>query len=465
MNKHPPPRVLISGGGLAGLFLAIILDKAGIPYHIFERARVVRSLGSAMCLNANILPAFEQLGLLEEIARISYPMLCLNLYKESLKPIGSIDISGFKEKAGYDSFVCHRPDLYNLLLSKVPPKNISFNKRVVWLLQNNEGVMIRTSDNETYHGDILVGADGAYSAVRQNLYKDLINKNELPAADMEEPKLGHVCMVGTTEPMDPEEYPKLKDKHCHFSTIIGEDKSHTWVTTTLPNNRISFSIKKQLDQEAAKVAMFRNSEWSPELNATMIKEIYNFPVNHGREGENKVLGDLIDATPPDLISKVFLEAKLFETWYLGRTVLIGDACHKMQPSAGQGAVNAMEDAVILANCLYDISDGKELLSSELVAGAFKEYQDQRFVHAKFQVENSQGMSKILNGQKLGHRVARSVIYNMPKWLMSNNYLKQAGYRPQIAFLPMVPHPPDLPIVPQKPSRRYMEEMEEKNKAG
>ena len=148
----------------------------------------------------------------------------------------------------------------------------------------------------------------------------------------------------------------------------------------------------------AKDQAFRNSEWSAESNAAMIKEIYNFPIKHGREGEPKTLGNLIDFTDPKLISKVFLEEKLFETWYHGRTVLIGDACHKMQPSAGQGAVNAMEDAVILANCLYDISGGKEPVTPQIITEAFRDYREQRYPHAKFQVENSQEMAKLLNGQ-------------------------------------------------------------------
>ncbi|KAF9203200.1 hypothetical protein BGZ49_006674, partial [Haplosporangium sp. Z 27] len=185
-----------------------------------------------------------------------------------------------------------------------------------------------------------------------------------------------------------------------------------WVTTTIPNNRISYIITHQLNEKCAKEAAFRNSEWFPECNTKMIKEVYNFPIKEGSDvkgGAVRTLGNLINATPVELVSKVFIEEKLFETWYGGRTVLIGDACHKMQPSAGQGAVNAMEDAVILANCLYDISDGKKPVTMELLTDAFRDYREQRYTHAKFQVENSQGLAKILAGQrKIG---AYSLIYS------------------------------------------------------
>ena len=64
---------------------------------------------------------------------------------------------------------------------------------------------------------------------------------------------------------------------------------------------------------------FRNSEWGPEANKSTTDEIYNYPIKEGG-----VLGDLIDATDKDLISRVYIEDKLFKTWNHGRTVLIGD---------------------------------------------------------------------------------------------------------------------------------------------
>ena len=64
---------------------------------------------------------------------------------------------------------------------------------------------------------------------------------------------------------------------------------------------------------------FRNSEWGPERNAEMIKIVKDFQAPCGG-----TLGDLIDQTPADRISRVYLEDKMFETWTHGRTVLIGD---------------------------------------------------------------------------------------------------------------------------------------------
>lgn len=66
----------------------------------------------------------------------------------------------------------------------------------------------------------------------------------------------------------------------------------------------------------------------------------------------------------------------------------------MQPSAGQGAVNAMQDAIILANCIYDIEEP----TAEHIAAALQDYREQRYPHALFQTENSKMMGKLMYGQ-------------------------------------------------------------------
>ena len=93
------------------------------------------------------------------------------------------------------------------------------------MMQNKEGVMIRCADGTTYHGDILVGADGAYSAVRQHLYRTLKDQNLLPPTDAKELTKGFICLVGTTNPLDPEVYPLVKKQDCVFSQVIGKGTS------------------------------------------------------------------------------------------------------------------------------------------------------------------------------------------------------------------------------------------------
>ena len=76
-----------------------------------------------------------------------------------------------------------RPDLYHVLLRQVPKENIHMNKKITAYEQSETGVTISCADNTTYHGDILVGADNALSAVRQHLYKEFKERGLLSASD------------------------------------------------------------------------------------------------------------------------------------------------------------------------------------------------------------------------------------------------------------------------------------------
>lgn len=83
-----------------------------------------------------------------------------------------------------------------------------------------------------------------------------------------------------------------------------------------------------LDKETSKKNdSFRNSEWGIEAAEAMSKEVRDFKVPGGKDGKVRTLGDLLDRTPKGLISKVMLEEKVFDTWYGGRTVLLGDGKH------------------------------------------------------------------------------------------------------------------------------------------
>ncbi|KAF9582727.1 hypothetical protein BGW38_010840, partial [Lunasporangiospora selenospora] len=430
------PQIMIVGSGLAGLMLAILLERIQVPYLVFERAAKVKPLGEWIGHGANILPVFEQLGLLDEVRKISLPCKRMDIFNNDIERVAFIDATQYKQRSGYDFLMFARPDMHNLLLSQVPEEKIMYSKRVLSIQQNEHGVMIRCADGTSHHGDILVGADGAYSGVRQSLYKNLQNADKLPKSDRENLSMGYISMVGMSSPLDPEKYPVLKEPFSNFSRVIGSGTPRSYNTVSVPGNRICWGMTVQLDTSSmSKDFLFKNSEWGPESNEVMIKEIYDFPSHFGG-----TIGELIDATPRDLISRVFLEEKLFETWYGGRTVLIGD-----------GAVNALQDAVILANCIYDLVS----LAPDDIAAAFKDYQDQRYPQAKYQMEKSKTMAKVLYGQTWGERTLRYVVFKMvPQSAQTEQFLKDTNYRPQLTFLPQPSNRGTGGVLPQKPSRRY-----------
>ncbi|KAF9293584.1 hypothetical protein BGZ74_011640 [Mortierella antarctica] len=285
------PMVLIVGAGIGGLMLANLLQKGNIPFLIFERAKT----------------SLTNSALYEEFNKIGKPNHKMEVYNGDLDPLFTLDFQARESITGSVEHIVARPDLYDLLLRQIPEEKILMNKKVLSFMQNNDGVMIRCSDNQTHHGDILVGADGAYSAVRQYLYKDLKAKKMLPKSDDVPLPFNCVCLVGQTEVLDPEEFPGMKLERSHFQSILGSDEYSFLNSDTLKTHD-----------------SFRNSEWGPEAAQAMCKEVHHFKLPIGKDGAVVTIGDLIDRTPKDLISKVMLEEKVFDTWYDRRTVLLGD---------------------------------------------------------------------------------------------------------------------------------------------
>ncbi|KAI1288988.1 hypothetical protein EDD11_009478, partial [Mortierella claussenii] len=311
------PEVIIVGAGIASLMLAILLEQLGHPYHIYERAAKLRPLGSAMALSANILPVFEQLGLLEDVKQISHPCYALNIYGADNNLLGAGKMIG-REGTGYDDLVFERPRFHELLFKQIPSSKVSLGKKVLRTEEKEGRVFIHCSDNTTYEGDILVGADGAYSGIRQSMYKQLNEQGILPESDQEELTISSVTMVGVAAPTDLDRYPQFKDDFAHFTLALSGN--HTGISIiSVPGNRICWAVGKKLLADEGRQQLFRNSEWGPESNESMMKEYEDWMTPWGVS-----MGDIMSATPKDLISKVYLEEKMFETWYHGRTVLIGD---------------------------------------------------------------------------------------------------------------------------------------------
>ncbi|KAF9434123.1 hypothetical protein BGZ76_008525 [Entomortierella beljakovae] len=405
--------VLIAGAGLGGLTLGLLLEQAGIPFTILEKhAGELTPLGSSISLNQTIQPLFEQLGMLSELEAISKPIGSMTFLKESMTKIGSLDLYS-------DSLrVMDRPSLYKLLLSRIPQEKIFSGKKVCDIEQGPDGVIVRCSDSTSYTADILVGADGAYSSVRRSLYKDLSMKNILPKADMAPLAFDHHCLVGVTDPIDPIYFPDLNRTSCDMTVVIGKDKPYSWWLIPLNNNRIAWRVTYNLPTtQIRQEHHIRSSDWGPSQVEEMANACRDFVCPYGG-----TLADVIDKTPTERMSK------FFETWYHGRTVLIGDACHK-------GAAQAMLDAVSLANTLYEIQSK----STEDIQTVFETYYKERVAFGKAAVQGSRHMGRLSGGHKWTESIVRSMFLNVvPSKVQQTILDKMLSHRPQAIYLPFVP---------------------------
>ncbi|ORZ27913.1 hypothetical protein BCR41DRAFT_346232 [Lobosporangium transversale] len=434
-------RVTIVGGGIGGLALANMFEKANISYIILEKATQIKALGSSLGLDATTLPVMEQLGLLEDFYRASNPVRHFNFYNEHLKPIGKVDFSDLEEIGGYPAIILDRPSFYNILLKNLPKDKILYNKRVLSIVQDTEGVTVKCADGSAYLSDIIIGADGAYSAIRQNMYKSLKQKGKLSKSDDKPLGYNQHCLVGVTEPVDPERYPILKRDFADFEIVIPKHDPFYAIYMPLPGNRISWAVIQNVPRgDAQKGEGFRFSEWGPE--ATM--EMANY-VRHQPNPFNGTLGDIIDKSP--MISKIMLEEKFFKAWYEDRVVLLGDACHKVVPSAGLGANLAILEGVHLCNLLVDIP----VVNQRNITKVFQTYYKQRAHIAKAGLTKSRQFGKVMGDRGPVSRLIRKIfLAHMPEKLARASNVQRLHYRPQLHFLPQVPDRGSVKGHPQEP---------------
>ncbi|KAK5797265.1 hypothetical protein F5H01DRAFT_124068 [Linnemannia elongata] len=328
------PHVLIIGAGLAGLTLGIMLQKASIPFDIFEKSPEAGAVGSALFLAPQVCPILQDLGILDQYLDHSNPCTSIHFFNQDRQPDFQLDFLLYNDLTGCEGRIIPHATLHALLLSQIPSSRIHTSKRLLWFTQGENGVQVRFSDSKTFDGDILVGADGPTSAVRQCLYESLRKRNKLARKDQ-----------------------------CRFYNTRSNDQPYSWNTMTCKDGSISWSITQHSPPSSPPCTSasttpsstsfpspLSNLDWSIDGVAveSIITQIRAFPIpcpfqtntntsssnsntssSHDNDKTKVTLGDLIDKTSRDKMAKVVVEERMFDTWYYCRTVLIGDACHKV----------------------------------------------------------------------------------------------------------------------------------------
>ncbi|KAK3848486.1 MAG: hypothetical protein J3R72DRAFT_500243 [Linnemannia gamsii] len=222
-------------------------------------------------------------------------------------------------------------------------EKVNKSKKIVTFEQNQDGVTLAFDDSTTARGDVLVGADGGHSAVRQHLYKALALDKEgvLPKSDTKGIGKGYISLGGTTNALDTIKYPGLLkgDSECHY--VIGDKNTpytekrkinftipltgsmfmfdialfQKWINFTAPENRICWDVFIQLGLEPVADEQIKNSDWTPQQRQKKVLD----SIRHFRTPKG-TLGDMFDAIPLEQICKVVFEDMLFNTWNPGRTV-------------------------------------------------------------------------------------------------------------------------------------------------
>ncbi|BAY14232.1 FAD-dependent oxidoreductase [Calothrix sp. NIES-2098] len=169
MNK----KIAIIGAGLGGLAVAIALHKKGINAQIYEKATVLRPIGAGLSILPNGLHSLEAIapGITDLLKQAGSETRMLTL-KKSCGEIIAQKAVNLMDKYGQPMLQIRWSRLQEILASALPTENIHFGYQCISFEQNDNSVKVYFDGNKTVEAELLIGADGLNSAVRQTMIGD-----------------------------------------------------------------------------------------------------------------------------------------------------------------------------------------------------------------------------------------------------------------------------------------------------
>ena len=322
-------RIIIIGGGIGGLTTAIALSKIGADVQIYERAPELREVGAGIALASNALCALDTLGLTTDLQSLRAEALQGAIRDPKGSPLTFIPDDLSKEIGPLA--IMHRAELLAMLGRHIDPARLHLGRACVGIEQDSCGINARFDTGETLSGDAVIGADGLRSAVRTQLFGEQIIRYA-----------GYTGWRGVV----------------NFPEIANFRPSETW------GRGRRFGV---VPMGGGRVYWYATKN-APEGKRDPAGRVKNALAETFR-GWHQPIEALIAATSEDAILRndIYDVAPLVH-FVKGKAALLGDAAHATTPNLGQGACQAIEDAVVMAACLK---------GSGLVEPALLEYERRR----------------------------------------------------------------------------------------
>ncbi|OHE97146.1 hypothetical protein CORC01_07587 [Colletotrichum orchidophilum] len=333
-------KVIIVGAGVTGLTLAHCLVKANIDYVLLDKGVVAPSFGTTITLQPHGCRILHQLGCLDAVLATCDVMGGAQCRDPSGKTFASNDFFGVVRKfAGYDTRTLDRQVFLRTLYEQLPDQSkVHERARVEEIIEENSKTRVILADGSEFVGDVVIGADGVHSKVREIMW-DKANAAHPGTISVEEKRAmvtQYNAIVMASSPV-----PGLGS---HDMEVTSNDK-FSFLLLCQPD-WISIIVHNKLPEDQRCTWPTRRRYTESDMEA-LVSKISEYPVT-----ETVVFGELWKRRlKAQMIS---LEEGVLEHWFFGRIVLAGDAVHKVTPNSALGGNTAMEDAVTLANTIHGL---------------------------------------------------------------------------------------------------------------
>jgi salicylate hydroxylase len=323
-------RVVVIGAGVGGLTLALLLRQRGIEADVLERSPELREVGAAVALSANGTRVLRHLGLGDELAAVSLePAAVIHRDGRDGRVIAiTKDPGWYLARFGAPFYSVARTGLQRLLADALGAGRLHLGNAVETLREQPDGVQVRCASGAAFEADVVVGADGVHSMIR-----DWVTGAR--AAPVYSGASGFRGLVPV------EQVPRLPDP----------DAAQVWmgagahvVSYPVPVNGVPMINFLAVADEPAR---WTAPAWTRDAGPGELLTAF--------AGWHPALLELLGAVPQSARWGLFASRPL-PRWSRGRVTLLGDAAHAMLPHYGQGANQSIEDAAVLTTELDGATD-------------------------------------------------------------------------------------------------------------
>ncbi|MFC3451727.1 FAD-dependent oxidoreductase [Amycolatopsis speibonae] len=312
-------KAVIIGGGISGTVTAMALRRAGIEASVHEaHSSGGEDAGAFLTIMHNGMDALRAIGAEGPVVENSFAAVGLELVTPDGKTVErrSFDLDGL---AGPRTLT--RAALYHALQEEAISRGITF-ERGKRLVSASPGIA-RFEDGTAAEGDILIGADGLRSVVRT------VIDPSCPPPRSTGLDVVYGYTTDTRVPQAPSLYRMVQSLHAFFGYTSAPDGSTYWFARLPTAEGVRSGLTPAEWRTAALVAF---------------------------DGEPLPAAEIIASTGDDVFGGHSYDVPSTPVWSNSSMVLVGDAAHAASPAAGQGASMALEDSVVLAQCLRDLPD-------------------------------------------------------------------------------------------------------------